>query len=319
MNLYSVKNNPELCEKVKLYCNEKWEKIYQCFAEAADKSVDADTLPQTWVILGMEGEKEILGFYQLIHHESLTCRTDLSPFVASLYVDERVRGYGYGELILNHAKYEAARLNFKKLYIASDHIGYYEKYGFREIGLDTCTWGRAAKIYVAYAYSHIRYEVYSRKNPIPDHIRLEHAKFLRGEIKGNPAKLLWQSKKCSPIENNPAKWFSIAAFSNNSLVGWVNFMQNPDKLLNWYLGDLAVAPSLRRKGIARRMLDMGISIIRSKASGGEFVYSYIEKNNTPSLCLHKSLGFIDTGELKPFRELNFGDNETTHILYLDNV
>ncbi len=146
----SAKNNKELCESVKLYCKEKWNNVYKPFSENAELSINSDKLPKTYVIKGMEQEKEIIGFYQLIENDNLTYHTKLSPFVATLYVDERVRGNGFGELMLTHAKYEAARLGYDKLYISTDHIGYYEKYGFREIGLDIYTWGSPTKIYEAY-------------------------------------------------------------------------------------------------------------------------------------------------------------------------
>ncbi|MNI91549.1 hypothetical protein D3C73_1492310 [compost metagenome] len=41
----------------------------------------------------------------------------------------------------------AARLGFKRVYLTSCEIGYYEKYGFREVGLTTYTWGRPTKVY----------------------------------------------------------------------------------------------------------------------------------------------------------------------------
>ena len=318
MNIYSVKNDPELCEKVKLYCMEKWNKVYQSFAECADKSVEADMLPQTWVVKGMKEEKDILGFFQLAEHERITRFAGISPFVSALYVDERVRGYGCGEFMLNHAKYEAARLNFKKVYIATDHIGYYEKYGFREIGLDIYEWGSPAKLYEADTPSDIRFELYDRANPMPDHLLLEDARLRWGELPSNPAKLLLNLKHFDISVDNPANCFLLAAFKDNVLVGRVQFMQNPDNRLNWHIGDLNVKTDFRRRWIAKRLLTKGIDIIKSKASGGEFIYSDIDKDNEPSLRLHASLGFIDTGEVKPFWKLIYADDLTTHILFLDN-
>ena len=316
MNIYSVKNNKELCKSVKLYCMEKWNKVYKLFSENADLSVNADKLPQTWVIKGMEQEKEIIGFYQLIENDNLAHRTELSPFVSTLYVDERVRGYGFGELMLTHAKYEAAKLGYDKLYISTDHIGYYEKYGFREIGMDTYTWGNPTKIYEAYTPSEIRFEYFDRENPLPDWLYIEHAKFRFGSIDKNPAKILHHQKYLGLPVIWEAKWFSIAAFCDNKLAGWVNFMQNPDNSANWYIGDLSVAFDFRRKGIARKLISRGLDRIRSKMNGNEFVHSYIEKENTASILLHKSMGFIDLEECKPFGDLIFGENESTYYLKL---
>lgn len=317
MNIYSVKNNPDLCKKVKLYCMEKWNKVYEVFAECADKSVYADTLPQTWVIMGMKEEKEIIGFYQLISHELITRFNDISPFISAVYVDERVRGYGYGEMLLDHAKYEAAGSGFGKIYVASDHIGFYEKYGFREIGLDIYEWGSAAKIYEADTPSNMRFELFDRKNPMSDQLLLEDAKLRWGELPPNPAKLLRNMKHSAVDGDNSANSFVLTAFKENTLAGRVQFMQNPDNRLNWHIGDLFVKVGYRRQGIAKSLLTRGIDIIKSKAVGGEFIYAEIEKDNEPSKRLHSSLGFADTGEIKPFRELLYSDNETTHLLFID--
>lgn len=316
MKIVSLKNNPELCKRAKLYCLEKWNSVYGSFAKCAEESVKADTLPQTWIELGFEGDREIIGFYQLAEHDGLTRSVSLTPFICTLYVDERVREHGHGEVLLNHAKYEAARLGYEKLYLATDHIGYYEKKGFYEIGLDIFDWGRAAKVYAAYTPSELRLEVYCRNNPVPDRIHLEHLKLKYGSLEENPsAALLFQKMFLS--NNGDVKWFSAAAFKEGQLAGWVNFIQNPDNPLNWYLGDLAVIPSQRGKGIAKRLVGRGLDIIRQRASGGEFVCSYIEKGNIASLALHKLFGFVDTKEQYPFWDLNFGEDETTHILFLD--
>ena len=316
MNIYSVKNNKELCENVKLYCREKWNKVYMPFSENAELSVNSDKLPQTYVIKGMDREKEIIGFYQLIENDNLTRHTELLPFVATLYVDERVRGYGFGELMLTHAKYEAARLGYDNLYISTDHIGYYEKYGFREIGLDIYTWGSPTKIYEAYTPSEIRFEFYDRENSVPDWLHIEHEKFRFGSIDKNPAQMLHHQKYLGLLAGWEAKWFSIAAFCDNKLAGWVNFMQNPDNSANWNIGDLMTAPDFRRRGIARKLISRGLDRISSKMNGNESVHSQIEKENTPSIFLHKSLGFTDLGECKPFGNLIFGENESTYYLKL---
>jgi N-acetylglutamate synthase-like GNAT family acetyltransferase len=48
---------------------------------------------------------------------------------------------------LDHVRREAGRLGFKIVYLTTDHIGYYEKYGFREVGLTTFAFGRPTKVY----------------------------------------------------------------------------------------------------------------------------------------------------------------------------
>ena len=313
MKIVSIAGNSALCERVKAYCKEKWGKVYECFADCADKSVTAKILPQTWAALGFEDE--ITGFYQLSEHDLITRKDEFTPFITSLYVDPIMRGgFGIGEVLLDHARYEAAKLGFDKLYLTTDHIGYYEKYGFREIGLDLYDWGRPTKLYESDTYGDVRFEIYDKTCPKPDRLHIELAKYRGFDIGDNPADILRNMKYCHFPERYTGKWFTIVAFNGNDIAGTVNFMRNTDDPLNWYIGDLSVSSSLRRRKIAFRMVSMGLDIIRSRSNGGEYVYAYIERENAASISLFKKLGFYDSEEIKPFADLIHSDSVTTYIL-----
>jgi len=72
---------------------------------------------------------------------------ELSPWITPLLVHPDERGNRYGKMLMEHARRDAARLGFKVVYLTTGEIGYYEKYGFREVGLTTFTWGRPTKVY----------------------------------------------------------------------------------------------------------------------------------------------------------------------------
>jgi N-acetylglutamate synthase-like GNAT family acetyltransferase len=59
-----------------------------------------------------------------------------------LFIDKSEREKALGSILLEHARKMAGQLGYKKVYWATDHILYYEKYGFREIGLDNFECGR---------------------------------------------------------------------------------------------------------------------------------------------------------------------------------
>ena len=80
-------------------------------------------------------------------HEEEVLSDNLSPWITPLLVHPDERGNRYGKLLLEHARENAGRLGFKTVYLVTGEIGYYEKYGFREVGLTTFTWGRPTKIY----------------------------------------------------------------------------------------------------------------------------------------------------------------------------
>lgn len=62
-------------------------------------------------------------------------RKDLSPWYATMYVKEEFRGKGYSKILNNAILEEAKNRGFNKLYLKTDLINYYEKFG--AVFLDT--------------------------------------------------------------------------------------------------------------------------------------------------------------------------------------
>ncbi len=317
MKIVSLKEHPELLEQALICCTMHWSAVHDSFRRTAEESITADILPQTWLLTGGMDSSEILGFYQLVENDGLTRNTELSPFVATLFILPQYRaGQGFGELLLTHAKYEAARLGYDRLYICTDHIGYYERYGFREIGLDTAVWGAACKLYRCDTPTEIALRIFDKHHPKSDDIHLALALSRWNISEDNPALLLHQLKYTCFPESHEGKWHQVIAFYRHDIVGAVNFMRDSDNVLRWYLGDLFVIPEYRRSGIARRLILRGLDEIRTAASGGEYIHSYIEGDNYASQELHRSLGFNNLEKIVPFGTLIFSENNTTWELKL---
>ena len=70
-------------------------------------------------------------------------RKDLSPWYATMYVKEEFRGKGYSKILNNAILEEAKSRGFKKLYLKTDLINYYEKFGAIFLG----TLNNGAKLY----------------------------------------------------------------------------------------------------------------------------------------------------------------------------
>ena len=158
----------------------------------------------------------------------------------------------------------------------------------------------------------IRLEMYDREKPKPDWLHIALYEMNHGES-DTPAELLKFLKYSGVPEGIDAKWFTIVAFKDDRPIGRANFIQNNSNPLNWYMGDLVVVSEFRRQKIASRIISKGLELISSISSGGEFIYSYIEKDNHPSIRLHESFGFTDSGEIKPFMDFIFCENETAYI------
>lgn len=96
-------------------------------------------------------EKEIVGGkvygWEGTLAEEEVLSENLSPWITPLLIHPDERGNCYGKLLLEHARKEAGQLGFSLVYLTTGEIGFYEKYGFREVGLTNFTWGRPTKIY----------------------------------------------------------------------------------------------------------------------------------------------------------------------------
>src|SRR5690554_3596950 len=146
MKLISVRENPEYKDLAiqyfqRIWASESSNKVYEdCITHCID--VEAP-LPQ-WYLL-MDDER-IVGCAGLITNDFIS-RMDLYPWVCALYIEKDYRGNGYGALLLEKAKEDAKQGGFSNLYLCSDHVGYYEKYGFSRIGTGYHPWGESSGIF----------------------------------------------------------------------------------------------------------------------------------------------------------------------------
>lgn len=144
IKIVSITDIPEYRDTLVAYVTSHWPPVIEHFKNVLDACFDTDTpLPQCFVLLE---EKTIIGFYQIIEHELIT-NQNLSPWLSCIFIDENKRGQRLSEKLTTHGRSIAGQLGYKKVYVTTDHIQFYEKFGFREIGIDTFTWGRPTKIY----------------------------------------------------------------------------------------------------------------------------------------------------------------------------
>lgn len=148
MKVISVRKSPEYKDIAINYFQRVWAsqntmKVYEdCITHAITTS---SPLPQWYLLL--EGD-EVIGCAGLITNDFIS-RMDLYPWICALFIEEAYRGNGYGALLLEQAKLDAGKEGFPQIYLCTDHIGYYEKYGFDYIGVGYHPWGESSRIYVS--------------------------------------------------------------------------------------------------------------------------------------------------------------------------
>ncbi|MGN7388161.1 GNAT family N-acetyltransferase [Sporosarcina sp. SAFN-015] len=146
MEIYSIHDREELFEEAVQAFWKQWgnESNYRFYKDCMKhSSVTGDEVPSFYIAVA---DSNIIGTYAILRND-LVSRQDLSPWLACLYVDPKYRGQAIGSQLLDHAVAEAKRKGFKKLYLTTDHVGYYEKYGWSKI--DTCfdIFGNPSSVY----------------------------------------------------------------------------------------------------------------------------------------------------------------------------
>lgn len=145
MNIVSVRENPEYAEKLIAYLQQSWSEVSPIlYNDCVHHCIGAvNPLPQ-WYAL--ENDNEIIGCAGLITNDFIS-RMDLYPWLCALFIEENHRGNACGLMLIEKAKQDAKNAGFQNLYLCTDHVGYYEKYGFKYIGNGYHPWEEQSRIY----------------------------------------------------------------------------------------------------------------------------------------------------------------------------
>ncbi|QDZ88526.1 GNAT family N-acetyltransferase [Priestia megaterium] len=148
MQIINVKEHVEYQDKAIKYIQNKWanENTLKLYEDCITHSLKTDNSLPIWYLL--ENTGEIIGCAGLISNDFIS-RMDLWPWVCALYIEESYRGMSLGEKLLLKIKEDTKNAGFNKLYLCTNHIGYYEKYDFSYIGDGYHPWGSSSRIYEA--------------------------------------------------------------------------------------------------------------------------------------------------------------------------
>lgn len=146
--IVSLRERPDLLRDFIAYFQARWASkesmmVYEdCMTQCL---TSPSRLPQ-WYLLFKD--EEIVGCAGLIANDFIS-RMDLWPWLCALLIEPAHRGHAYGALLLQKGREHAAQLGFDSVYLCTDHVGYYERYGFEHIGTGYHPWGEASRIYRA--------------------------------------------------------------------------------------------------------------------------------------------------------------------------
>lgn len=92
----------------------------------------------------MDGEN-IVSFATLTRQDAIRDET-MYPWIGFVYTYPGYRGHRYSEKVLSYAERIAASQGHKRVYINTDHVGLYEKYGYVYLENRVDCWGEDGRV-----------------------------------------------------------------------------------------------------------------------------------------------------------------------------
>jgi GNAT superfamily N-acetyltransferase len=114
-------------EEISRFCADEWNSTAEVSKRYFINKYKEDLLPLSFKV--MEKDK-IVGFFAIIRSDTTNIQ-DLTPWLATVYVLPEHRGRGVGKYIQDQA-FEIAKFHgFKRLYLWTKMVNYYESKGWK--------------------------------------------------------------------------------------------------------------------------------------------------------------------------------------------
>ena len=129
MNNYTyitLKDKPKLINEVASWFSKKWTVPKEAYLECMNAYLNGETELGWYLCLDKEKIVAGLGVIDNDFHE----RKDLTPNICAVYTEEEYRNHGIAGNLLNKAIVDLKVKGITPVYVLTDHIGFYERYGF---------------------------------------------------------------------------------------------------------------------------------------------------------------------------------------------
>ena len=122
----TLREHPEILEPAAAWFHEKWGVSKEAYLECMTAYLNGETEYGWYLCLDDEKIVGGLGVIENDFHD----RKNLKPNVCAVYTEEAYRGRGIAGKLLNLAVEDMKAKGISPLYLVTDHIGFYERYGW---------------------------------------------------------------------------------------------------------------------------------------------------------------------------------------------
>lgn len=122
----TLRENPELKDVAAEWFHSKWGVPKEAYLECMEAYLDQRTEYGWYLCLD---EDKIIGGMGVIEND-FHDRKDLSPNICAVYTEESYRCQGIAGHLLDMVVDDLKKKGIMPVYLVSDHVGFYEKYGW---------------------------------------------------------------------------------------------------------------------------------------------------------------------------------------------
>lgn len=138
LKIYNIQEKQEFLEEVAILTQKEWgeqnlseKEFKQKVTKKISKIIanfDNNNYCKLILIDENDDNSTLIGFISIFEHDGDE-RLDLSPWYATMFVKKEFRCMGYSKVLNNAILKEAKNRGFSKLYLKTDLVNYYEKFG----------------------------------------------------------------------------------------------------------------------------------------------------------------------------------------------
>ncbi len=145
--LLKLREHPQHLEKAASWFSEKWDVPLEAYCQSMKECIQQSSGIPQWYILTDQNQEIIAGAGVIANdfHE----RSDLTPNLCALFVEEQERGQGHAKELLKVIRKDLGQFGFQTLYLLTDHTSFYEKCGWTFLTMVKDSEGHLGRMYQA--------------------------------------------------------------------------------------------------------------------------------------------------------------------------